>query len=87
MKIGTNGLYRSILHRSVVNATKERISLAAFHMPALDAEIGPVPELIQPGTPARFRRINVAEYFKGYFSRALDEKSYLDVMRINEKHT
>ncbi|KMS95343.1 hypothetical protein BVRB_009140 [Beta vulgaris subsp. vulgaris] len=87
LEIATNGIYRSILHRSVVNSTKERISIATFHMPALDAEIGPISELIKPGTPAQFRQISVADYFKGYFSRALDEKSYLDVMRINEKHT
>lgn len=84
LEIATNGIYRSILHRSVVNATKERISIAAFHMPALDGEIGPIPELIMPGSPARFRRISVADYFKGFFSRPLDEKSYLDAMRISE---
>ncbi|KAL2931153.1 Protein SRG1 [Bienertia sinuspersici] len=84
LEIATNGMYRSILHRAIVNATKERISIAAFHMPPIDAEIGPIPELITPGTRARFRRINVTDYYKGYFSRSLDEKSYLDAMRINE---
>ncbi|GAB4855154.1 hypothetical protein Ancab_039749 [Ancistrocladus abbreviatus] len=82
LEIVTNGIYRSIEHRVVVNAEKERMSLATFYSPRLDGEIGPAPSLVTPQTPALFRRIIVADYFKEYFSRKLDSKSYLDYMRI-----
>ncbi|CAO2823455.1 unnamed protein product [Amaranthus hypochondriacus] len=83
LEIVTNGIYRSILHRSVVNATKARISVAAFYSPSMEGTIGPIPDLIKPGVPVKFRHISVADYFKGLFNRALDGKSYIDVMRIN----
>ncbi|KNA04938.1 hypothetical protein SOVF_195020, partial [Spinacia oleracea] len=81
LEIMSNGIYKSVLHRAVVNATKERISVAAFHNPAFHKEIGPI---LTDTTPARFRRISVTEYFNGVFTRALDGKSYLDFMRIKQ---
>lgn len=84
LEIVTNGIYKSILHRAVVNATKERLSVAAFHYPASDREIGPIPNLITVDTPARFKRISMIDYVQGLFARELDGKSYLDTMRITE---
>lgn len=83
LQILTNGIYRSIEHRATVNTGKERVSLATFYNPKIDGEVGPAPSLITPQTPPLFRRIGVADYFKGYFSRELSGKSYVDVMRIN----
>ncbi|KAF3449835.1 hypothetical protein FNV43_RR05914 [Rhamnella rubrinervis] len=82
LEIVTNGIYRSIEHRAIVNADKERLSVATFYSPRLDGEIGPAPSLISKGTPALFKRIGVVDYFKGLFSRKLDGKSYVDAMRI-----
>ncbi|XP_010665637.1 protein SRG1 [Beta vulgaris subsp. vulgaris] len=87
LEIMSNGIYRSILHRSVVNVSIERMSVAAFHSPTSDGEIGPLPDLITPSTPAKFRRISVADYFRELFTRSLDGKSYLDRMRITKNAT
>ncbi|GMH05181.1 hypothetical protein Nepgr_007021 [Nepenthes gracilis] len=83
----TNGAYRSIEHRAMINPNKERLSVAAFHSPRLDADIGPSSILITPETPARFKRIIAADFFKNLFSRPLDGKSYLDLMRIEMENT
>ncbi|KAI3841879.1 hypothetical protein MKW92_038076 [Papaver armeniacum] len=86
MEIVSNGVYRSIEHRAVVDSTKERLSVAAFHSTNLDAELGPVHSLISPPhKPALFRREAVETYFKNFFARKLDGKSYLDSMRIDDK--
>ncbi|KAG5517117.1 hypothetical protein RHGRI_037768 [Rhododendron griersonianum] len=82
LEIVTNGAYRSIEHRAVVNSMKERLSIGTFYSPRVDGEMGPAPSLITPQTPALFRRIRVAEYVKDYFARKLDGKSNLDAMRI-----
>ncbi|KAL0406589.1 UNVERIFIED_CONTAM: protein SRG1 [Sesamum latifolium] len=82
LEILTNGAYKSIEHRAIVNSKKERLSVATFLMPDLDGDLGPAASLITPGTPEKFKRIGVTEYFKGYFSRELVGKSYLDLMRI-----
>ncbi|KAK4859052.1 hypothetical protein QYF36_026046 [Acer negundo] len=85
LEILSNGAYRSIEHRATVNSIKERLSVATFFAPKLDGEIGPAPSLLTPETPAIFRRIGVKDYYKGRFSRKLDGKSYVDVMRIQNE--
>ncbi|TKY69490.1 SRG1 protein [Spatholobus suberectus] len=78
----TNGIYWSIEHRATVNSEKERISIAAFHSARLNAVIGPAQSLITPERPAAFNSISVEDFYKGYFSRELQGKSYIDVTRI-----
>lgn len=86
IEIVSNGVYRSIEHRAVVNSTKERLSVAAFHSTNLDAEIGPAHSLINPPhKPALFRKESVETYFKIFFARELDGKSYLASKRIGNE--
>ncbi|KAH9681717.1 protein SRG1 [Citrus sinensis] len=82
LEIITNGIYRSIEHRGTVNTKKERLSIATFHTPKIEGDLGPAPSLLTPETPALFRRIGVAEYLKGYFGRELRGKSYVDAIRV-----
>ncbi|XP_058196060.1 protein SRG1-like [Rhododendron vialii] len=85
LEIVTNGAYRSIEHRAVVNSRKERLSIATFYSPRVDGEMGPAPSLITPQTPALFRRLGVSEYFKSFLAQKLDGKSHLDAMRIEKE--
>ncbi|KAK7307008.1 hypothetical protein VNO77_39692 [Canavalia gladiata] len=82
LEILTNGIYRSIEHRGIVNSMKERISIAGFHRPQMDKVIGPVPSLVTPERPALFQRIGVADYLNGFLKRELQGKSYMDVIKI-----
>ncbi|KAJ1412069.1 Oxoglutarate/iron-dependent dioxygenase [Sesbania bispinosa] len=85
LEILTNGIYRSIEHRAVVNSEKERISIATFHRPQMNKVIGPTPSLITPERPALFKRIGVADYYNGFLSREVRGKSYMDVVRIQNE--
>ncbi|PON84992.1 Oxoglutarate/iron-dependent dioxygenase [Trema orientale] len=85
LEIMTNGIYRSVEHRATVNAAKERLSIATFYGPSLDSDLGPAPSLVTPKTPALFKRIRVADFFRGYFARELRSKSYVDEMRIHRE--
>ncbi|RZC85856.1 hypothetical protein C5167_026533 [Papaver somniferum] len=83
LEIMTNGMYRSVDHRAVVNSTKERLSIATFHDPNLESEIGPISSLITPNTPALFRSGSTyGELVEEFHSRKLDGKSFLDSMRM-----
>ncbi|KAG6642269.1 protein SRG1-like isoform X1 [Carya illinoinensis] len=84
LEIMTNGIYRSIEHRATVNSEKERLSIATFLSPRLEGDFGPMPGLLNSESPALFKRIRLADYLKGLFSRKLDGKSYLDAMRIQK---
>ncbi|CAI9095445.1 OLC1v1031399C1 [Oldenlandia corymbosa var. corymbosa] len=81
MEIMSNGLYESIEHRAVVNSHKARLSLAAFHGPSGEANIGPLPDLVKENG-AKFKTVNYEEFLKIYLGRTLDGKSMLDYVRI-----
>jgi isopenicillin N synthase-like dioxygenase len=84
LEIMTNGIYRSIEHRATINKEKERISIATFHSPKMNTIIGPAPSLIAKSS-AMFNNMSCEDFFKGYFSRQLEGKSYIDVMRLQNK--
>ncbi|RDX97852.1 Protein SRG1, partial [Mucuna pruriens] len=84
LEILTNGIYRSIEHRATINSNMERISIATFHRPQMNRIVGPTQSLITPERPAQFKRIGVADYYRRYFSRELQGKSCLDVVRIKD---
>ncbi|KAI3870384.1 hypothetical protein MKW92_047828 [Papaver armeniacum] len=76
-EIMTNGIYRSIEHRAIINSTKKRLSIATFHEPKLELEVGPIPSLITPETPAVFGRFAYEELLEKCMLRKLDGKSFL----------
>ncbi|KAJ9135939.1 hypothetical protein P3X46_033059 [Hevea brasiliensis] len=82
LEIVTNGIYRSIEHRATISSTKERLSIATFHNPKFDGELRAAASLITPETPPVFKRMSVSDYFKGYLSRELHGKSFIEVLRI-----
>jgi isopenicillin N synthase-like dioxygenase len=81
----TNGIYRSIEHRATINSEKERITIATFHSPRLNAILGPAPSLVTPKSSKVFNKISVEDLFKVYFSRQLEGKSYIDATRIQNE--
>ncbi|CAL5187281.1 unnamed protein product [Lathyrus oleraceus] len=81
LEIVTNGIYRSIEHRAIVNSAKERLSIATFCTIRHNGKVGPAPSFITEETPAQFKTIGFEEYVRNVFLRKLDGKSYLDAMR------
>ncbi|PIN04395.1 Iron/ascorbate family oxidoreductase [Handroanthus impetiginosus] len=82
LEMVTNGVYRSIEHKGVVNSEKERLSIATFLNADLNGDVGPAPSILSPKNPPKFKRIGAADYMKGLFSREPVGKTYLDDMRI-----
>nr|AKC91841.1 senescence-related protein [Chimonanthus praecox] len=85
LEIITNGVYPSIEHRGMVNSTRERLSIAAFHNPKMTAEIGPLRSLISPENPALFRRVGAEKFHKDLFARKLKGKAFVDSMRVGHE--
>ncbi|CAN1173692.1 2-oxoglutarate-dependent dioxygenase 11 [Linum perenne] len=79
----SNGEYKSIEHRAVVNPEKERISIATFHSPSMKAIIGPIPELINEKNQAKYQSISQVELRRLAGSRKLEGKSLLSRLMIN----
>ena len=56
-----------------------------FFNPKFSAQIKPAPSLINPQNPPLFKQVGMEKYFKDFFSRKLDGKSYLEHMKIKNE--
>ncbi|KAJ4832712.1 hypothetical protein Tsubulata_035197 [Turnera subulata] len=74
LHILSNGLYPSVLHRAMVNRTKERLSLAYLYGPQPSVQISPLPKLVGPSQPPLYRPVTWTEYLgtkAKHFNKAL----------------
>ena len=78
----SNGEYKSIEHRAVVNPENERLSMAAFHSPNDQTMIGPLPDLIKENSAANYKTINSEEFVRIVITNKLDGKSLLGHMKF-----
>ncbi|WRX17241.1 Oxoglutarate/iron-dependent dioxygenase - like 10 [Theobroma cacao] len=80
-KIMSNGEYKSIEHRAVVNPVKERLSIAAFHSPNRSTKIGPLPDLVK-AKEAKYRTMSHEKFVKLTVSSKLNGKGLLEQMKL-----
>ena len=81
MQALSNGRYKSVWHRAVVNSDKERISVASFLCPCNGAVISPAMKLTGEGSPAIYRSFTYDEYYKKFWSRNLDQEHCLELFK------
>ncbi|KAK4274142.1 hypothetical protein QN277_017417 [Acacia crassicarpa] len=82
MEILTNGKYKSVVHRAMVNNRATRISVGTAHGPSLDTVVNPSSELITEAHPPAYRGITYKDYLLLQQSNPLHAKSCLDRIRI-----
>ncbi|PPR84259.1 hypothetical protein GOBAR_AA36456 [Gossypium barbadense] len=81
-QILSNGKYKSVLHRAVVNNRDVRISIAVPHGPALDAIVSPAPKLVEiVGNPPAYGAMKYKEYLELQQGSMLNGKSSLERIR------
>lgn len=77
----SNGRYKSVWHRAVVNADSARMSVASFLCPCNDAVISTPEALTNDGSRATYRSFTYAEYYKKFWSRNLDQEHCLELFK------
>ncbi|CAI0418418.1 unnamed protein product [Linum tenue] len=87
IEIMSNGEYKSIEHRAIVNHKKERLSIAAFHNPNANVMIGPLPDILikdQKQQAAKYKSISHQDYMKLAGKIKLDgkDKGFIHHMKI-----
>ncbi|KAK8603830.1 hypothetical protein V6N13_096299 [Hibiscus sabdariffa] len=82
LEIMSNGEYKSIEHRAVVNPGKERLSIAAFHNPKTGTPIGPLPDLIKTNKTL-YRTIPLEEFLRLKMTSKVDGKFMVKKMKLS----
>ncbi|GAV84099.1 2OG-FeII_Oxy domain-containing protein/DIOX_N domain-containing protein [Cephalotus follicularis] len=62
MEIVSNGRYKKVLHRSIVNEVKTRMSWPVFLEPPSKLEVGPHPKLVNEENPAKYETKKYSDY-------------------------
>ncbi|CAH9081958.1 unnamed protein product [Cuscuta europaea] len=83
LEILSNGKYKSVVHRAVVNNKVTRISIATAHGPSLEATVRPDSNMVErtSSRPA-YSPMKYKDYLYSQQSNQLDGKSCLDHVRI-----
>ncbi|KAL1564625.1 2-oxoglutarate-dependent dioxygenase 19-like [Salvia divinorum] len=87
LEIYSNGKYKSVLHRAIVNNKTARISIATANGPSLDAVVAPACRLVQGeggGVVAAYAAMKYKDYLLEQQSGQLDGKTMLKRVRIQD---
>ncbi|CAD5195354.1 2-oxoglutarate-dependent dioxygenase 11-like [Musa acuminata AAA Group] len=81
IEILSNGVYKSVEHRAIINAKKERHSIATFHGPREDLMVGPLSEIVKECKP-KYVSMSYKEFMKTYFSAKLEGRSLMESLKL-----
>jgi gibberellin 2beta-dioxygenase len=71
----TNGRFKSVKHRVMVNSTRSRLSMIFFGGPPPRQKLGPSPLLMEKGEQSLYREFTWREYKSSAFrSRLADNR-------------
>ncbi|KAK6132329.1 hypothetical protein DH2020_033953 [Rehmannia glutinosa] len=62
IEILSNGKYKAVVHRSIVNKEKTRMSWPVFMEPPPDLEVGPHPKLVSEDNPPKYKTKKFGDY-------------------------
>lgn len=66
----SNGNFQSPMHRAVVNAEKERLTVAMFFVPDSEKEIKVVDKLVKDSRPVLYKPVkNYVELYLKYYQQ------------------
>ncbi|CAM6126579.1 unnamed protein product [Calypogeia fissa] len=78
MEVLSNGKYKSVEHRAVVNAQRDRLSVATFLDPAKDQLITPASALIDSKHPVLYKDVVFRDFVASWYSKGPSGKRNID---------
>jgi isopenicillin N synthase-like dioxygenase len=79
----SNGKYKSVWHRAVVNSNVSRMSIASFLCPSNCANIAAPSGLVKDGSRPFYRSYTYTEYFEKFWDRDLEKENCLELFKNN----
>ncbi|VFQ65404.1 unnamed protein product [Cuscuta campestris] len=77
----SNGKYKSVWHRAIVNTDKPRVSVASFLCPGEEAIISAPEPLTGNGLSPVYRSFTYPEYYRKFWSESLDTQHCLELFK------
>ncbi|XP_068644424.1 flavanone 3-dioxygenase 2-like [Aristolochia californica] len=81
LEILSNGRYKSVEHRAVVNNIRTRISIAAGHGPQLSASIGPARRLVERDGEPKYKTMTYSDFMRDQQSSVSRGKTALEAVK------
>ncbi|XP_027349167.1 protein DMR6-LIKE OXYGENASE 1-like [Abrus precatorius] len=82
LEIFSNGRYKSVLHRAVVNEAKSRASVASLHSLPFNCTVRPSPKLIDEANPKRYMDTNFDSFLAYVSTREPNKKDFLNSRKL-----
>ncbi|CAJ1890541.1 unnamed protein product [Sphenostylis stenocarpa] len=83
LEIYSNGKYKSVLHRVVVNEVKSRMSVASLHSLPFNCTVKPSPKLVDEANPKRYMDTDFASFLAYVSSRGPNKKDFLESRKLH----
>ncbi|XP_038971130.1 protein DMR6-LIKE OXYGENASE 2-like [Phoenix dactylifera] len=84
LEIFSNGRYKSVLHRVLVNSSKSRISVASLHSLPPERMVSPSPELVNEENPRMYEDTNFAAFLDYMSSSETKNKNFLESRKLTQ---
>lgn len=81
-QIFSNGKYKSVVHRVLVNSCESRISVASLHTLPINSTIRPSPKLISEENPKRYMDTDFATFLNYISSCEPKSKNFLESRKL-----
>ncbi|KAL8062363.1 hypothetical protein ABFX02_02G141900 [Erythranthe guttata] len=81
MEVLTNGRYRGVVHRAILNSEKNRISIANIQSLSMDTKVGPASELVDKRYPLMYEEASFGGFLKFLSGNNIRETKYIDTLR------
>ncbi|KAL8062364.1 hypothetical protein ABFX02_02G142000 [Erythranthe guttata] len=86
MEVLTNGRYRGVVHRAVLNSEKNRISIANIQTLSMDTKVGPASELVDDEYSVMYEEASFRDFLKFVSENDVLERRYIDTLRKGGIH-
>ncbi|EYU40363.1 hypothetical protein MIMGU_mgv11b015651mg [Erythranthe guttata] len=86
MEVLTNGRYRGVVHRAVLNSEKNRISIANIQTLSMDTKVGPASELVDDEHSVLYEEASFRDFLKFVSENDVLEGRYIDTLRKEGIH-
>ncbi|KAF2295259.1 hypothetical protein GH714_032348 [Hevea brasiliensis] len=83
LEIFSNGRYKSVLHRVLVNPSQSRISIASLHSLPFSCAIRPSPKLINDANRKRYKDTDFASFMEYITSCEHKNKNFLESRKLD----